>query len=79
MTKKKKKSPSEFRDNNISRITAREKSKRLSGEKKKRLTLSHQLKKSRDTRSVGQMNENPPQNAAMLQSAQYQVEQNYKN
>ena len=79
MTKKKKKKTPEFRDNNISRITARGKKKKGYQETKKKwptdcvsldfFQLLRQAieKKSRDTQSVGQKNKNPPQNAAMLQ------------
>ena len=67
--KEKEKKMPEFRDNNISRITARGKKKKVIRRKKKRKGQPYHTnwKKSRDTQSVGQKNKNPPQDAAMLQ------------
>ena len=63
--KKKKRQNSEI---TISRITAREKKKKIIGRKKRKGQLRYtSWKKSRDMQSVGQKNKNPLQNAAMPQ------------
>ena len=65
---KKKKSPPEFRDNNISNHCLGKKEKDYREKKKRKGQLCHtSWKKSRDMQSVGQKNKNPPQNAARLQ------------
>ena len=68
VTKKKKKSRQNSEKTIYLESLPEQKRKRLSGENKKKSQPCHTYwKKSRDTRSVGQKNKNPLQNAAMLQ------------
>ena len=79
MTKKKKKETPEFGDNNTSRITAQVKKKNVIGRKKKKKpTVSHQLKKIKRYAISWSKEQKPTANsynATIIKSAQYYVEQ----